>query len=144
MSLVETAELAVKASRRLAAKGGQRAIRQGAQIKPIGAEDSGEATTVAEAEILEAIEACPVGEDAVLVVEDLVDTVDKDRSILTHWHVIGAGCMAIWPVTVPAPLHSHRIWVLVMLAPPEGVRSNPGIHAQKEDVAMGDRFALGL
>ena len=21
--------------------------------------------------------------------------------IMTHWHVTGAGCMAIWPVTVP-------------------------------------------
>ena len=42
-----------------------------------------------------------MGEDEILVVVD-VDQVD-----LIPWRVIYAGYMAIWPVTVPAPLHSR-------------------------------------
>ena len=39
-------------------------------------------------------------EDAVIV--DVV----VGLGISTPWHVIGAGCVAIWPVTVPAPGHN--------------------------------------
>ena len=32
----------------------------------------------------------------------------RDHPVLIHWHVIGAGCMAIWPVTVPKPAASQQ------------------------------------
>ena len=51
--------------------------------------------------------------------------------------------MAIWPVTVPALVHSHKRWVVAVLALPVEVRSNPGIQAQNEDVAEEDRFGSG-
>ena len=33
---------------------------------------------------------------------------DQDHPVLIHWHVIGVGCMAIWPATVPKPVASRR------------------------------------
>ena len=33
-----------------------------------------------------------------------------DQPDLTHWHVIGAGCVAIWPVIVLVPVRSRRHW----------------------------------
>ena len=51
-------------------------------------------------------------EDENLVVDaDAAEEVDhrQARSILTRLLATGAGCVAIWPVTVPKPdMHSHR------------------------------------
>ena len=80
-------------------------IRQRAQVNPIGAEDNG-------------VETCVVVEDKVALGEDVVEIVDQeegilvvveeeDLPILTLWLVTDAGCVAIWPVTVPAPVHSR-------------------------------------
>ena len=83
----------------------EEAIRQRAQVNPIGAEDNG-------------VETCVVVEDKVALGEDVVETVDQEEGILvvveeedlpalTLWLVTGAGYMAIWPVTIPAPVHSR-------------------------------------
>ena len=39
------------------------------------------------------------------VVEDQVEEGEEEvpAPVLILWHVINAGCMAIWPVTVPKP-----------------------------------------
>ena len=76
-------------------------ISQRAKINPIEAEDNGEVTVAGEDTAMLPVGECPVGEDGILVAED-ADLVD-----LIHWRVIGAGCVAIWPVTVPEPLHSR-------------------------------------
>ena len=59
-------------------------------------------------------------EDENLVVDaDAVEEVDhrQARSILTRLLATGAGCVAIWPVTIPKPdMHSHR--EVAMLALP--------------------------
>ena len=44
-------------------------------------------------------------QDTVLV--DVGAEVDLDEVVAIHWLVIGVGCVAIWPVTVLAPLHSR-------------------------------------
>ena len=57
---------------------------------------------------------------------------------MTHWLVTGAGCVAIWPVTVPNPgIFSHR--EVAILALPEENSLNPGRKAQ-EDVEEDDQF----
>ena len=74
-------------------------ISQRAKINPVETEDNGEVTVTGKDAAVLPVEECPVGEDGILVTKD-ADLVD-----LIHWRVIGAGCVAIWPVTVPAPLH---------------------------------------
>ena len=76
------------------------ALDKKAQIHPIGAEDSG----VAEQGVDEVKEAVEWG----ILVEEVEDQVGDeeehlDQPDLTRWHVIGAGFVAIWPVTVPNP-----------------------------------------
>ena len=43
-------------------------------------------------------------------VEDQVDAEEEEleAAILIHWHAIGVGCVAIWPMTVPPPAASQR------------------------------------
>ena len=53
---------------------------------------------------------------------------------MTHWHVTGAGCVAIWPVTVPNPA-VHRQREAAMLALPVEGFPNPGKKAHREDEA---------
>ena len=48
--------------------------------------------------------------------------------VLILWLAIGAGCMAIWPVTIPNPEYSRR--VVTVLALLMETRSNPGVQAQ--------------
>ena len=83
----------------------EEAIRQRAQVNPIGAEDNG-------------VETCVVVEDKVALGEDVMKTVDQEEGILVVveeedllvlilWLVTGVGCVAIWPVPVPAPVHSR-------------------------------------
>ena len=65
-------------------------------------------------------------------VEDAV-TVDVvvGLEILTPWLVTGAGCVVIWPATVPKPV-MHRRREVALSALPVEVRSDPGNQAQKE------------
>ena len=76
-------------------------ISQRAKINSFMAEDNGEVTVAGKDAAVLLVGECPVGEDGILVAED-ADLVD-----LIHWRIIGAGCVAIWPVTTPAPLHSR-------------------------------------
>ena len=76
-------------------------------------------------------------EDASLVADaEILDGEDHQaRSILTRLLATGAGCVAIWPVTVPKPvMHSHR--EVAILALPVEDSHNPGKEAHKEDVAV--------
>ena len=60
---------------------------------------------------------------------------------MTHWHVTGAGCVAIWPMTVPNPaMHSHREAAMLAL-PVEGLL-NPGKKAHSVDEAVEGKSAL--
>ena len=70
-----------------------------------------------------------------VIPEAVVDVVIIIQLIMAHWHVTGAGCVAIWPVTVHRNLYSHR--EVVMLALPEEHLANPGRKAQEaEDVVV--------
>ena len=44
------------------------------------------------------------------VEEDQVEEEEEEvlASVLILWHVTGAGCVAIWPVTIPKPVTSQR------------------------------------
>ena len=54
---------------------------------------------------------------------------------MIHWLVTGAGCVAIWPVTVPKPvMHSHR--EVAMLALPMEDSLNLGKKAHNVDEAV--------
>ena len=55
--------------------------------------------------------------------EEIVEVV----VLMLHWHVSGAGCVAIWPVTVPN-LGRHRVLVQTILKMHH--RSNLGVEAQ--------------
>ena len=57
--------------------------------------------------------------------EEIVEVV----VLMLHWHVSGAGCVAIWPVTVPN-LGRHRVLVQTVLKMHH--RSNLGVEAQGE------------
>ena len=100
VSMAETTELAVKASRRPTVSG---TSQKKAQIRQIRAKDSGvvvggvgEVRVVAEWGILVA-----VAEDQAEAEEE-----GRDHPVFIHWHVIGAECVAIWPVTVLNPVAS--------------------------------------
>ena len=43
-------------------------------------------------------------------VEDQVDAEEEEleATVLIHWHAIGVGCVAIWPVTVPPPVANRQ------------------------------------
>ena len=56
------------------------------------------------------------------------------------WLVTSAGCMTIWPVTVPKP--EQRRQEVVILALPKGNSLNPGKKAQK-DVEEVSQFDSG-
>ena len=64
------------------------------------------------------------------VVEDHQEDVVVDHQDSTPWHATGVGCVATWPVTVPAPRRNHKRWVVVILALPTEDHSNPGKQAQ--------------
>ena len=72
------------------------------------------------------------------VTEDVVDAVILQ--ILIPWLVIGAGCVAIWPATIPKLEHRHR--EVVMLALPKGNSLNLGKKAQGEEEEVG-QFVSG-
>ena len=60
--------------------------------------------------------------------------------ILILWLVIGAGCMAIWPATIPKPGQCCRGVALQAL--PKGSSLNPGKKAQEEGEEVG-QFGSG-
>ena len=76
--------------------------------------------------------------------EDLVEEEEEEveMSALILWHVTGAGCMAIWPVTVLVPVHSRRHWGVPTLALPMEHSANSDKKAQ-EDVAEVAGCVLG-
>ena len=61
--------------------------------------------------------------------------------ILTRWLATGAGCVAIWPVTVPNPAMRNRREVAMLALPVEG-SLNPGKKAQ-EDAGVVGQFVSG-
>ena len=69
------------------------------------------------------------------------DLEDQDHPFLIHWRVIGAGCMAIWPVTIPKLEQCHK--EVAMQALPKENSLNPGKKAQKnvEEVGQFDSGA---
>ena len=72
-----------------------------------------------------------------------VDVVEVgDLSHLILWRVIGAGCMAIWPVIAPTLVHNCRRWGVAPPALPMERFLNPGIKAQ-EDMAKVGQFGSG-
>ena len=76
----------------------------------------------------------------VVVVEAGVEVAMAAGVILDHtipWLVTGAGCVVIWPATVPK-LVKHRRREVALPALPVEVRLNPGGQAQKE--AEGSTF----
>ena len=110
-----------------------------AQLRQIGAEDFGVVDRgVGEAKEVEGW-GILVGVEADLVEEEEEEV---EMSVLILWHVTGAGCVAIWPVTVPAPVQSHRHWEVATPALPVEHSPNPGKKAQ-EDVAKVARCGLG-
>ena len=74
---------------------------QRAKTNPVKGEDNGEVIVVGEDAAVLPIGEHSVGEDGILVAED-ADQVD-----LILWRATGAGCVAIWPVTLPTP-HCSR------------------------------------
>ena len=107
------------------------ALDKKAQIHPIGAKDSGVVDRGAE-------EAKEVEKWGILVgvdgdmVEDEEEEVEMP--ILILWHVPGAGCVAIWLVTVLEPVISRRPWEVAIPALPVEHFPNPSKTTQ-EDVA---------
>ena len=67
---------------------------------------------------------------------------EVEMSALILWHVTSAGCVAIWPVTVPVPVHSRRHWEVATPALPVEHSPNLGKKAQ-EDVAEVAMCGLG-
>ena len=59
-------------------------------------------------------------------IEDQVGEEEEhlDQPDLTHWHVIGVGCVAIWAVTVPKPGASRE--EVAKIALPEEHLPDPG------------------
>ena len=140
VSLAETTEPAVKASRRPATKKqAQVALDKKAQVHPIGAEDSGVAEQGVE-EIKEAVEWGILVEEA----EDQLGDEEGhlDQPDLTRWHVIGAGFVAIWPATVPKPEASREEAVKVAL--PKEHLPDPGKRPTKRTRPRSSGAIRGL
>ena len=80
--------------------------------------------------------------EVMLVVDEAVDGAAEVVHLLQAWStmtllpVTGAGCVAIWPVTVPKPgIHSLR--EVAMLALPVENSRNPGKKALKTEDVVG-------
>ena len=105
------------------------AVDKKAQVHQIGAEDFG----VVEWGVGECKEVEGRG-ILVGVVEDQVEEEEEEvpAPVLIRWHVIGVGCVAIWPVTVPPQIASR--WEVAQVALPVERFPNPGKKAHREDV----------
>ena len=136
VSLAETTELAVRASRRPGTKWVQVEIRQKAPVNKIGGKANGNGVEVTEVEDVAEVQWGRLG--VIPEAEEDVDVVTLLTMI--RWLVTGAGCVAIWHATVPKNLYKHR--EVAMLALPEGHSHNPGKKAHEaEDVVA--KFDLG-
>ena len=75
-------------------------IRQRAQTSGIGAEASGEVDqAMAEVDAVTMVDMAVEGQE----VKDCWVDVVVDQEDTIHWLVTGAGCMAIWPMTIQLP-----------------------------------------
>ena len=94
-----------------------------------------------EADGVECEEEEDVVEMMVVVVVEAVVEVEMEAGVVLDctipWLVIGAGCVVIWPATVPKLVRHHCREVALPALPVE-VRLNPGDQAQKE--AEGSTF----
>ena len=115
------------------------ALDKKAQVHPIGAEDSG----VVDRGVVEAKEVEKWG-ILVGVDRDMEEEEEEEveMPILILWRVTSVGCMAIWPVTILAPVISRRPWEVAIPALPVEHSPNPSKKAQ-EDVAEVARCDLG-
>ena len=80
-------------------------IRQGAQISKIGAKVHGEEDEVEVA--LETAAMVDLEEEYQVVEGQWVDVVKEEEDLIL-WRVTNVGCVAIWPVTVPTLIYSHK------------------------------------
>ena len=89
-------------------------------------------------EVTEEDEEAAVQVDRLGVTPEAVVDMDVDvvtQLTLIHWRVFAAGCVAIWPVTVPRQ-HRHR--EVSMLGLPEEHFPDPGNQAQRiEEEVVG-------
>ena len=79
--------------------------------------------------------------------ETLVEMLDEEEEetvevvvLMIHWHVTGAGCVAIWPVTIPN-LGRHRVLVQTILKIHH--RSNLGVEAKERSREAGPVWRYG-
>ena len=90
--------------------------------------------------VIEEDEVRALEDDVLVVVDEVVeDELGLTTLVTTHWHVTGAGCVAIWPVTVPNPAVHGRRGVAMLTLPVEGLL-NPGKKAHREDEAKEGKF----
>ena len=83
------------------------------------------------------VEEVKVVVDRGILVDEAEDQVEEeeenlDQPVLIHWRVIGVGCVAICPVTVPNPKASRE--EVAQVALPEELFLNPSKKAHREDV----------
>ena len=125
VSLAEATELVVKASRRPTVKG--RSQNKGPNQSNRGRGFWGGGMGCGRSQ--------GGGRTGILVdgAEDPVEEEEnQDHLVLIHWRVVGAGCMAIWPVTIPNPKANR--WEATQVTLSEELFINPGKKAHREDV----------
>ena len=111
------------------------AIRQRAQTNQIGAEVNRDAVVDHGVDSEEEFRWDQQNlREATLEAEEVVEVAVTLR-VLIHWLAIGAGCAAIWPVTIPKPEQRRR--EVVMLALPNINSLNLGKKAQEDEVEVG-------
>ena len=68
--------------------------------------------------------------------EDQVEAEEEgqDHPVLIHWHVIGAGSVAIWPVSVPNPVANRREVARVALLDEHSSNLGTKAHTVVKDV----------
>ena len=109
-----------------------------AQINQIGAENFGVVERdVGEAKVVEGTWG--------IRVDVVVEQVDEEKEevevpILILWHVTGAGCMAIWPVTVPAPGTQLLTSSVGSFGPSRGISFKSGRSGPKRGKGRHVRF----
>ena len=81
-------------------------------------------------------------EHQVVVVDEEEEERHRQAQLtMIHWPVIGAGCVAIWPATVPRLAPCRRTGV-AMQALPAGLSHNLGKKAHREDVVVVGKSGL--
>jgi len=113
-------------------------IRQKAPTNKIGGKANGDGVEVTEVD-----EEAEVRWDRLGVTPEAEEDVDVVTLLtLIHWRAIAAGCVAIWPVTVPRQ-HSRREVSMIDL--PEEHFPNPGSKAQGiEEEVVGSASGVSM